>query len=97
MLWTFSQPALMVLDTSHTKSILEAIQASQEALKTKIGEVGVDVAILHQDLCDVVVRVSDAEGHIAELEVTIQELISTVHRLSASSKLLEECTEDAET
>ena len=72
------------------KEILAAIQASRCALEGQIGGVQSEVALVRQDLRNVVDRVTEAEGRVSEVEDSVKELRTTVQRLSAKTGVLEQ-------
>ena len=55
-----------------------------------------EVALVRQDLRNMVDRVTEAEGRVSELEDTVKELHSTVLRLSSKTSELEFRAEDYE-
>ena len=62
--------AQQIPGTSSTNPILQTIQALCATLENKIGEVGMDITLLRQDMLNLVNRVD--EGHTAKLKDTIQ-------------------------
>ncbi|KAJ1099172.1 hypothetical protein NDU88_004276 [Pleurodeles waltl] len=70
-----------------TAVILQAIQEFKAALETRIREEGIDVALLHQDLHQTVVRALAAEGKILEQEDMVWNLSSEVSSLPHNSKI----------
>ena len=77
-------------------AMLKAIQVSRSALESKIGKVGLDVALLRQDLLNVVDRVSGTEGRFSDQDDKVHKLQGTVTRLSTSNRTLVDRMEDAE-
>ena len=76
--------------------ILAAIQVSRSALEGQIGGVQAKVSLVHQDLRNVVDRVTEVEGRVSELEDTVKGLGVTVRKLEAATGALEARAEDAE-
>ncbi|KAJ1199509.1 hypothetical protein NDU88_003343 [Pleurodeles waltl] len=79
-----------------TLVILQAIQDSKAALETKIGDVGIDVAYLCQDLHQSVDRVTEAEVRRSQLEDAVWGMSSEVAGLSNNAKTLQEEAENFE-
>ena len=84
------------IETGMAAETLKAIHESRIALERQIGGVQSEVILLRQDLRNTVDRVTEAEGHISELEDSVQNLTKTLPQVSAMAKTLEVCTEDAE-
>ena len=57
-----------------TNMILEATDESRTALETTIGEIALDVNLLHKGLRKAVDWVTEAEGRISELEDSVKTL-----------------------
>ncbi|KAJ1136147.1 hypothetical protein NDU88_002565 [Pleurodeles waltl] len=76
--------------------ILQAFQGSKSAPESNIDEVFADVALLRQDFCNAVDKVSKAEGLISVLENAVQELKIEVSCLVAKTKNLTDQAEDTD-
>ena len=90
------QPTTECQGTDRFAEILGAIQASRSALEEQIWGVKSEVALVRQDLHNVIDRVTEAEGRVTELEDAVKELQATVQRLSDTTGAIEYRAEDAE-
>ncbi|KAJ1151198.1 hypothetical protein NDU88_003985 [Pleurodeles waltl] len=86
---------------SHTSpdgvnAILQAIQTSQLAGETKIGEVKEDVGLIRQDLRNAVGRITTVEARVSQTEDDLAELRTKVTQLLSRIGELHQRAEDAE-
>ncbi|KAJ1140002.1 hypothetical protein NDU88_006363 [Pleurodeles waltl] len=76
--------------------ILQAIQSSQLAIETKVGEVCEDVGLLRQDLRTAVGRITEVEGRVSQAEGDLVDLKVKVAQLQTCTGELHRRAEDAE-
>ncbi|KAJ1105215.1 hypothetical protein NDU88_002623 [Pleurodeles waltl] len=71
---TLLPPVAGPLETPNNAAILSAIQSSREALEGQVGEVRIEVSLLHQGLRNMAERVTSVEARISDLEDRVQNL-----------------------
>ncbi|KAJ1161340.1 hypothetical protein NDU88_001827 [Pleurodeles waltl] len=77
-------------------AILQAIQSSQSAVETRIGEVREDMGLIRQDLRNAVRRITEVEGRVSQTEDELADLRTKVAQLQTRTSKLQRRAEDAE-